>query len=125
VDTAGGVRLDPIQFEEDIANKYGHSVWQVATLDDVKPSEVYLDGRAMADAGVTPDEIAAGFAAYRYGQNIGPYIARGAVDFDRLRVKEFAGVFPRSFITSLSEDSARTYGAGEYPDADPGIPELG
>jgi hypothetical protein len=125
VDTAGGVRLDPIQLEEDIANRFGRSVWQVATLDDVKPSEVYLDGRAMVDAGTTAEEIAASFADYRYGENIGPYIAPSAVDTDRMRRKEFAGVFPLSFVAGLSQDGAATFGAGSYPDADHGIPQLG
>jgi hypothetical protein len=125
VDTAGGVRLDPIQLEEDIANRFGRSVWQVATLDDVKPSEVYLDGRAMIDSGVTAEEIAAGFADYRYAHNIGPYIAPNAIDRGRERMKEFAGVFPVSFVTGLSQDGAAQFGSGAYPDADPGIPELG
>jgi hypothetical protein len=125
VDSAGGVRLDPIQFEEDIQNRYGRSVWEVATLDDVKPSEVYLDGRAMTDAGVTAEEIAAGFVGYRYGQNIGPYVPRSSIDRDRVLAKEFAGIFPVSFVKDMSADRAATYGAGAYPDADPGIPELG
>jgi hypothetical protein len=125
VDTAGGVRLDPIQLEEDIANRFGRSVWQVATLDDVKPSEVYLDGRAMVDAGTTAEEIAASFEGYRYGENIGPYVARNAIDIGRGRMKEFAGVFPVSFVTKLTQDSAGTYGDGDYPDADTGPPDLG
>ena len=119
------MRLDPIQFEEDIQNRYGRSVWEVATLDDVKPSEVYLDGRAMTDAGVTAEEIAAGFVGYRYGQNIGPYVPRSSIDRDRVLAKEFAGIFPVSFVKDMSADRAATYGAGAYPDADPGIPELG
>jgi arylsulfatase A-like enzyme len=125
VDKAGGVRLDPIQLEEDIQNRFGKSIWQVATLDDVKPSEVYLNPRAMVDAGTTPEEIAASFANYRYGQNIGPYISPAAIDHGRRLMKEFAGVFPVSFITKLSQDSAGTYGDGDFPDADPGIPDLG
>jgi Type I phosphodiesterase / nucleotide pyrophosphatase len=124
VDKAGGVRLDPIQLDEDIAGRFGRSVWQVATLDDVKPSEVYLDGRALADAGVTAEEIAASFRDYRYGQNLGPYLQRDAIDHRRKDMREFAGVFPKSFITALSADRATTFGDGSYPDADPGIPTL-
>jgi hypothetical protein len=125
VDTAGGVRLDPIQLDEDIAGRFGRSVWQVATLDDVKPSEVYLDGRALVDAGFTAEEIAASFRDYRYGQNLGPYLQAAAVDHRRRGMKEFAGVFPKSFITGLSAGRAATFGDGSYPDADPGIPEIG
>ena len=39
--------------------------------------------------------------------------------------KEFAGIFPVSFVKDLSADRASTYGSGDYPDADPGVPELG
>ncbi len=124
VDVAGGVRLDPIQLEEDIANRFGRSVWQVATLEDVKPSEVYLDGRALLDAGVTARDIAASFDDYRYGQNLGPYVRSAAIDRGRERAKEFAGVFPKSFILELTEGSTATFGEGNYPQADPGIPEL-
>ncbi len=125
IDTAGGVRLDPIQFQDDIASRFGKSVWQVATLDDVKPSEVYLDGRAMADSGTNADEIAASFVDYRYADNIGPYISPAAIDRGRRLQREFSGVFPKDFLLRLSQDRTSTYGAGNYPDADPGIPNLG
>jgi len=124
VDVAGGVRLDPIQLQEDIAGRFGRSVWEVATLEDVKPSEVYLDGRALSDAGVTGSEIAAALVDYRYGDNIGPYVNRSAVDRARAGHPEFAGVFPRSWVAGLTPDRAATYGDGDHPDADPGIPEL-
>jgi hypothetical protein len=100
-------------------------VWEVATLDDVKPSEVYLDGRAMLDAGVTTDEIASSFADYRYGENIGPYLSPAAIDRGKKLRREFAGVFPASYVTGLSRDRAATFGSGAYPGADPGIPTLG
>ena len=124
VDHAGGVRLDPIQLQEDIAHKFGRSIWDVATLDDVKPSEVYLDARAMFDAGTKSDEIAAAFWDYRYGQNIGPYIAPSAIDHGKKARLEFAGVFPRSYVSGLSQDAAAQFGTGHYPQADPGIPTL-
>jgi hypothetical protein len=125
VDEVGGVRLDPIQLEEDIANRFGRSVWQVATLEDVKPSEVYLDGRALLDAGVTARDIAASFDDYRYAQNVGPYVRPAAIDRGRDRAKEFAGVFPKSFILDLTRGGTATFGEGNYPQADPGIPQLG
>ncbi|HEY7281092.1 MAG TPA: alkaline phosphatase family protein [Actinomycetota bacterium] len=125
VDTAGGVRLDPIQFQEDLASRFGKSVWEVATLDDVKPSEVYLDSRAMGDSGTTAGEIAASFRDYRYGDNIGPYISPASIDRGRRLQREFSGVFPKDFLLKLTQDRTSTYGAGNYPDADPGIPTLG
>ena len=41
VDTAGGVRLDPIQLEEDISRAFGRSVFGLVEV--VWPSEVYLN----------------------------------------------------------------------------------
>src|SRR5205814_8469355 len=48
VDTAGGVRLDPIQLEEDIGHAFGKSVYGL--VQAVWPSEVYLNSRALWDA---------------------------------------------------------------------------
>jgi Type I phosphodiesterase / nucleotide pyrophosphatase len=122
VDVAGGVRLDPIQLEEDIANRFGRSVWPV--VQDVKPSEVYLDPRGLADAGVSVDEIAAWLAGYRYGDNIGPYVRPDAIDRGRQDHREFTGVFSVPYVQGLTAGSTARFGAGRHPDADPGIPSI-
>ena len=44
----------------------------------VWPSEVYLDSKALWDAGITRGEIAAFLRDYRYRDNIGPYLEADA-----------------------------------------------
>ena len=122
VDVTGGVRLDPIQLAEDINRQFGRSVFRLTSQEDVKPSEVYLNRAALWDAGVRLDDIAAWLGDYRYGDNIGPYVNRDAVALDRRSRPEFAGVFSTDFIGSLTDARIAAYGAGSYPDADPGLP---
>jgi hypothetical protein len=121
-DDTGGVRLDPIQLNEDISRAYGHSLFRL--VQDVKPSEVYLDRRALTDAGLSMSEISARFATYRYGQNIGPYISDSAVQHDLLKAREFAGVFPATYLSALSDAMISTLGSGRYSNADPGLPPI-
>jgi Type I phosphodiesterase / nucleotide pyrophosphatase len=124
VDVAGGVRLDPIQLAEDINNAFGRSMWALTSADDVRPSEVYLDERALWDAGVRRDDIAAFLADYRYGDNVGPYVHPDVVARDRRTHPEFAGVFSTNFITGLDDRAIASFGSGQYARADPGLPAL-
>lgn len=118
VNLAGGVRLDPIQIQEDIEREFGRSVFGI--IESVVPSEIYLSERAMADAGVTAADIAAWLKDYRYGENIGPYVPAYAIDRDRLNQRIFAAVLPTSFIAGLADSDLSVYGDGDYADADPG-----
>jgi hypothetical protein len=89
----------------------------------VAPSEVYLNPKALADAGLSPEDVAAFLADYRYGENIGPYVRPNAIRHDRLGERTFAAVLPKSFIADLSTRDLTAYGETRYPDADPnGIP---
>jgi Type I phosphodiesterase / nucleotide pyrophosphatase len=123
VDVAGGVRLDPIQLAEDINNAFGRSVFPLLTADDVKPSEVYLDSRALSDGGATRDDIAAFLADYRYGDNVGPYISNDVVAHERRDDPEFAGVFSTDFLGSLDDAAIARLGPGNFAHADIGMPE--
>ena len=118
VNLAGGVRLDPIQIQEDIEREFGRSVFGV--VESVVPSEIYLSDKAMADAGVTAADIAAWLRDYRYGDNIGPYVPEYAIDHNRLDQRIFAAVLPTSFIAELSDADLSVYGGGAYANADPG-----
>ena len=122
VDTAGGVRLDPIQLEQDIGQAFGKSV--VGLVEAVWPSEVYLSGAALWDAGVTRDEIAAFLRDYRYRDNVGPYVAPDAIDASRMNRPEFAAVLSTDYIGSLSDASIERAGPGNYGSADPGMPQI-
>jgi Type I phosphodiesterase / nucleotide pyrophosphatase/Sulfatase len=118
IDAHGGVRIDPIQLEEDIEREFGVSVFGL--IQSVAPSEVYLDPRALADAGCTAEDVAAFLADYRYGENIGPYVRPSAIRRDRLRAKTFAAVLPTGFIAELARRDLVRYGRTRYPEADPG-----
>jgi Type I phosphodiesterase / nucleotide pyrophosphatase len=118
IDANGGVRIDPIQLEEDINAEFGTSVFGLVQM--VAPSEVYLDPRALVDAGLSDQDVAAFLADYRYGDNIGPYIRPAAVRRDRLRERSFAAVLPASYIAELARTDLARFGATAYEDGDPG-----
>ena len=82
IDANGGVRIDPIQLEEDLNAEFGTSVFGLVQM--VAPSEVYLNAKALTDSGLIAEDVAAFLADYRYGDNIGPYIRPAAVRRDRL-----------------------------------------
>jgi hypothetical protein len=123
IDASGGVRIDPIQLEEDLRRRFGRSVFGL--IQSVAPSEVYLNPRALADAGFTAEDVAAFLSDYRYGENIGPYIRPEAIKRDRLSARSFAAVLPTSFLADLSDGDLSRYGETAYPEADPyGIPPV-
>jgi len=122
VNLAGGVRLDPIQMEEDIAREFGRSVWPV--VESVVPSEIYLSRKALADAGFTAADVAAWLKDYRYGENIGPYVPAEAIDGDRLDQRIFAAVFPASYLDELANADLSAYGTGVYEGDPEGVPPV-
>ena len=121
IDANGGVRIDPIQLEEDLNAEFGTSVFGLVQM--VAPSEVYLNPKALTDSGLTAEDVAAFLADYRYGDNIGPYIRPAAVQRDRLQERSFAAVLPVSYIGELASADLARFGATAYDDADPeGMP---
>jgi predicted AlkP superfamily pyrophosphatase or phosphodiesterase len=123
IDANGGVRIDPIQLEEDVERALGSSAFGL--VQSVAPSEIYLDPRALPDSGITAEDVAAFLEDYRYGENIGPYVAPDAIRRDRFGERTFAAVLPTSFIADLSRRDLAPYGESAYPDADPyGIPPI-
>jgi hypothetical protein len=118
IDANGGVRIDPIQLEEDLNAEFGTSVFGLVQM--VAPSEVYLNHKALTDSGLSAEDVAAFLADYRYGDNIGPYIRPAAVRRDRLRERSFAAVLPAPYIAELAGTDLARFGATAYDDADPG-----
>jgi hypothetical protein len=118
IDAHGGVRIDPIQLEDALRRRCGDSVF--GSIQAVVPSEVYLDPRALVDAGCTAEDLASFLADYRYGDNIGSYVRPAAIRRDRLRARTFAAVFPTSFIAELARRDLGPYGDTRYRGADPG-----
>jgi hypothetical protein len=120
VDVAGGVRLDPIQLQNDISRAFDKSIFGL--VQDVFPSEVYVDSTALWDAGVSLDEIAAFLRDYRYRDNVGSYVHPGAIDKTRMNRPEFAAVFSTDYIAGLTRTDLLRAGEGRYGYADPGMP---
>jgi hypothetical protein len=122
VNLAGGVRLDPIQIQEDLEREFGRSVFGL--VESVVPSEIYLSSRAMRDAGITDADVAAWLADYRYGENIGPYVPDEAIDPDRFDQPIFAGVFPTSYLEEVAEADLSAYGTGVFASDPLGVPPV-
>jgi hypothetical protein len=120
-DAVNGARLDPVQLQADIQRAFGRSLFDVVQY--VAPSEVFLDQRALWDAGVSADEIAAFLKEYRYGDNIGSYVPKPAIERNLIDDLEFAGLFGAEYLEGLTADRVAGFGDSRYPDADPGIPD--
>jgi hypothetical protein len=118
IDAHGGVRIDPIQLQDDLEREFGTSVFDL--IQAVVPSEVYLNPIALADSGHALEDVAAFLAEYRYGDNLGDYIRPAAVRRDRLDTKAFAAVLPTGFIAELADRDLARYGVTRYPEGDPG-----
>lgn len=121
-DEVDGVRLDPIQLERVIEERFGAGLTKA--IEYVAPAEIFLRTDQLWDAGATPDDIAAALQDLTYRENIGPYVPRNAIEQDLLDKQEFAGVFASGFLGSLGNTSS--FGETVYTggDVDPGIPPL-
>jgi Type I phosphodiesterase / nucleotide pyrophosphatase len=122
VDVAGGVRVDPVQLQEDLERAFGGSVFDIVT--GVVPSEIYLNRKALWDSSISRGHIAAFLRDYRYRDNIGPYVKHDAIEWGRMDQKPFAAVLSTDYIADLGEDLSR-FGQGIYQaDSDPGVPPI-
>jgi hypothetical protein len=121
-DSVDGVRLDPIQLERVIEERFGAGLTKIVQY--TAPSEVWLDTGALWDSGATLDDVAAQLRGLTYRQNLGPYVPRDAVEQDMLDHVEFAGVFAGTWLGKLGETSG--FGPGSFlgDDVDPGIPSV-
>ena len=119
-DAAGGVRLDPIQLESIIERRFGAG--PAKAVQNVFPSEVYLDVAALRDAGADVDDVAAALRDVTYRETIGPYVPADAIEQDRLEQPIFSAVFGTPYLAELG-DTVR-FGPGIYTgvDVDPGVP---
>jgi hypothetical protein len=124
VDQTDGVRVDPIQLKNDIEREFGTSAFDL--IASIAPSEIYVNERALVDAGITRDDIAAFLRDYTYADNLGSYVPRGAIDGDRLRERPFAAVLSTDYLTRIDGADISGYGRGEYAtESDPhGVPAV-
>jgi hypothetical protein len=120
-DAAGGVRIDPIQLWDDLEREFGGGLFGL--VQNVVPSEVYLESDVLWDVGATREDIASFLRDYPYRRNIGPYVPRDAIEQDLLERQQFAAVFATTFLDSLDgRDLDAEFGTGIYPEAEIGIP---
>ncbi len=92
-------------------------------VQNVVPSEVYLEADVLWDAGATREDVAAFLRDYPYRRNIGPYVPRDAIEQDLLDRQQFAAVFATTFLDTLDgRDFDAEFGTGIYPEAEIGIP---
>ena len=108
--------VDPIQLGDDIEQEFRRGV--LPLIQEVEPSEIFLDKRGMQDSGVAGADIAAWLADYRYRDNIGPYVPRSVIETNLLNQKSFAAAFPTSFLDTLATTDPAVYGATSYTEAD-------
>jgi hypothetical protein len=120
-DAAGGVRLDPIQLWDDIEHEFGDGAF--GFVQSVVPSEVYLHGDVLWDAGASGEDVAAFLRDYPYRRNIGPYVPRDAIERDLLDRQQFAAVFATTFLDTLADRDVSAFGPGTYPEGEIGIPD--
>jgi arylsulfatase A-like enzyme len=119
-DAVNGVRLDPIQLTRSIEEAFGAG--PVSVVQNVWPSEVYMNVPGLRDAGASLDDVAAHLRHLTYRQNLGPYVPRSAIEQDLLDDPEFSGVFASTWLDQLGDMSR--FGDTIYTgqDVDPGIP---
>jgi arylsulfatase A-like enzyme len=119
-DAVNGVRLDPIQLTRSIEEAFGAG--PLSVVQNVWPSEVYMNVPGLRDAGASLDDVAAHLRHLTYRQNLGPYVPRNAIEQDLLDDPEFSAVFASTWLDRL-EDLSR-FGDTIYTgqDVDPGIP---
>ena len=119
-DAVNGVRLDPIQLTRSIEEAFGAGPTSV--VQNVWPSEVYMNVPGLRDAGASLDDVAAHIRHLTYRQNLGPYVPRNAIEQDLLDDPEFSAVFASTWLAGLTDVSR--FGATIYTghDVDPGIP---
>ena len=113
-DTRGGWRINSRELTEDINERFDAELVQVVT-----PVDIYLDPRAMKEAGVSQDDVARYIGTYTIGDNLpegAPGIER--VPDARLPERLFAGAFSSAYLRGLDERSIASMGRGAYPESD-------
>jgi hypothetical protein len=121
-DDVNGVRLDPIQLTRVIEERFGAGPGSV--VQNVWPSEVYMNVDGLRDSGASLDDVAAHIRHLTYRQNLGPYVPRNAVEQDLLDDPEFAAVFASTWLDRHDRfEDVTGFGEGIYTGGsiDPGV----
>jgi hypothetical protein len=118
-DTVNGVRLDPIQLTRVIEETFGAGPGSV--VQNVWPSEVYMNVDGLRDAGASLEDVAAHIRHLTYRQNVGPYVPRSAVEQDLLDEAEFSAVFASTWLDRLVDTSGYPETTYTGDGIDPGV----
>lgn len=119
-DDYAGVRVDPVQLNEDLRREFGHSLFSL--VDKMAPSEIYVSSAALWDGGFTIEDVAAFLGDYRYRDNIGWYVPDAAIQHDLTDERPFAAVLPTTFIEEMGGVPSARFGSGRHAEAEPGLP---
>ncbi|TMK35648.1 MAG: hypothetical protein E6G58_08685 [Actinobacteria bacterium] len=119
-DAVNGVRLDPIQLTRSIEEAFGAG--PASVVQNVWPSEVYMNVPGLRDAGASLDDVAAHLRHLTYRQNLGPYVPRNAIEQALLGDPEFSAVFASTWLDRLGDVSRFRQTIYTGQDVDPGIP---
>jgi predicted AlkP superfamily pyrophosphatase or phosphodiesterase len=121
--STGGLRIDQERLLDAVNDHFGAEV-----AEAVHPSELYVDLRALAEEGLSLDEVARWVADFRYAEGLPEGTDADAIPERLLDRRVFAAALPGSFLESLTPDEMAALGSGAYPEGDlrtpPAIPML-
>ena len=110
-ETVGGIRIHPDVVGERVDEYFGRDL-----VERVTPAGLYLDRQALADAGITVTEVARFVSGLRYRDVLPPDADPGDIPSDVADDRVFAAVLPAAFLQALTEDAARSFGPGAFPE---------
>ncbi len=112
-DIFGGWRINTGEVREDLEERFGRVIQQVT------PSEVFLQPRALEEGNVEAADIARYLATYTVQDSI-PEDRRGLARVPQARLDDrvFAGAFSTGFLAGLTPARIESFGDGIYPEGD-------
>jgi Type I phosphodiesterase / nucleotide pyrophosphatase len=120
----GGLRIDQERLLQAVNDRFDAEV-----VEAVHPSEMYVDLRALGEAGVGLDEVARWVGDFRYGEGLPDGTDVEAIPDGLLDRRVFAAAVPGSFLENLTPEEIAALGPGAYEEGDlrapPAITALG
>jgi hypothetical protein len=108
----GGWRINSSELQRDLGERFGDDIVQKVT-----PVEIFIDRKALDEAGAELEDLARYIGAYTIEENI-PDGAPGSDRVPQYRLDErlFAGAFPTGYIASLTPEDTARFGDSDYPE---------
>lgn len=107
----GGWRINSNELMRDIEQRFG------PVVEKISPVDIYLDMARVERDEVSLSDLARFIGTYTLGDNI-PEGAPGEERVPRARLGEllFAGAFSTGYLSGMTEEEARSFGDGLYPE---------